>query len=1506
MTSVPVDSKATLSGSRIPSISFSDLTYQAMNALASLRLTVTLFALGAFLVFAGTLAQVEMGIWDVMRDYFRSYVVWIPLRVFFPPNWFPHLTFISGGFYFPGGWLIGAGLLVNITAAHLVRFKVRAVGSKLWFGLFLTLIGIALTTMIILYGNWKDGVQDKPIETILGMEWNFAIYSGIVGSLGVLSLISLVGIFTMERSKIIERILLVVSIVVMVGGLVWLLRISPADLDTSVMRILWNLIQGTVASVVMLVGCSLVFGKRGGIVLLHGGIALMMVNELWVGTKAVEEQITLKEGAETNIAQDIRSVEISVTRRDQKDFDEVVAIPRDVLTKHVATQKPIESEHLPFDIRVDQFFRNSTVTKISPGESHSYSFSNGEVRELRVTHGGARNHKVIPLRPVSGLESEKINLASAYVTLLKKDSDEELATLLLTQLFNQSNFTLPDDGSQAENFKYEGVEYELGLRFARSVKPYELKLLDVGKEDYAGTTTPRSFWSKFEITTPDGKTESQYISMNEPLRFLGETFYQSGYNEVDNVEVSTLQVVKNSGWMIPYVSCMIVAVGMLAQFSFALFGFLTKVNRENIGIEPGTNIPVQPTGAASARAAGIQGIAKGLEKSEKGSADDFDTVPPLEKGFFKSSEFIVPLLIGLLIAGWLGSKWMRSWSSIYDANENYVASEDEFDFALAGQMPIINSGRSLPIDSYARNTLKFLYQREEIEYKRADKEAEKIAAMKKKTYKVEKDGYFDLEKHSAVNWLFDVITRREGVDDLQLFRIYNKRIQNALELSQKRHRYRYSFNELNRASAAFAELESEVSKKNENGIDSITVTDSGKGFTTPPAVTITSKSGSGAVGRAVLDSDGGVKEVKIVERGSGYIDATVLFIPSADDSATGEVVSPVATIEFEDLAAKNTFERDVQTLSRQFGIYRQLRATAMDFAAFKKDREIAEAIKKETDPNWTPAPDTEEDQLLTFASIAIDQIKGVDSRNNPLPLLVPSMISADVSDDDDAKTAVKRSKDWETLSVVMARQAVKDFAKNKKLDSPDKFGDYVWEQLVGSEEELVERAVQRQVLNEIRTVVMGMRPDLEGEKLNQMVVQIYQQQELRAPIESRVLKQELDQITASIAAQKAQVKSGFVDLVASKEFASETPAATKKWMDMLDSYSDEDEKEFNESVAGYLGFVKTLNDPVPNELNWNKSNREFAYNGFSAFYWCTGLYIIAFAVSAIGWLGFWRNGFKHTAFAIICAAFIFHSIGLMDRILISGRPPVTNLYSSAVFIAWGGVLIGMMVHLIFRLGVGNIKAAYFGATGLLIAYNLGLGEDTFKVLVAVLDTQFWLSTHVVCITFGYVVTFVAGAFGVKYLIIRGWFNLFRPDDTETLKYFSKVLARLIYGSVCFALLFSFVGTVLGGLWADDSWGRFWGWDPKENGALIIVIWNALILHARWGGMVREKGIAVLAVFGNVVTIWSWFGVNQLGVGLHSYGFNEGILRLLFVSAATFLVIMLLALIPTRNRFAGQN
>ncbi len=139
--------------------------------------------------------------------------------------------------------------------------------------------------------------------------------------------------------------------------------------------------------------------------------------------------------------------------------------------------------------------------------------------------------------------------------------------------------------------------------------------------------------------------------------------------------------------------------------------------------------------------------------------------------------------------------------------------------------------------------------------------------------------------------------------------------------------------------------------------------------------------------------------------------------------------------------------------------------------------------------------------------------------------------------------------------------------------------------------------------------------------------------------------------------------------------------------------------------------------------------------------------------------------------------------------------------------------------------------------------------------------------------------------------MRGFLAQSLPEAT------AKSLAKMVYGVVCFSTLFSFIGTVLGGIWADQSWGRFWGWDPKENGALLIVIWNAIILHARWGGMIKERGLMTLAIFGNIVTAFSWFGVNMLGVGLHSYGFMSAAFKWLMIFNFSQIKIIAIGLMP---------
>jgi ABC-type transport system involved in cytochrome c biogenesis permease subunit len=262
---------------------------------------------------------------------------------------------------------------------------------------------------------------------------------------------------------------------------------------------------------------------------------------------------------------------------------------------------------------------------------------------------------------------------------------------------------------------------------------------------------------------------------------------------------------------------------------------------------------------------------------------------------------------------------------------------------------------------------------------------------------------------------------------------------------------------------------------------------------------------------------------------------------------------------------------------------------------------------------------------------------------------------------------------------------------------------------------------------------------------------------------------------------------------------------------------------------------------------------------------------------------------------------------------IEGRPPVTNLYSSALFIGWGAVLLCFFTEKYLRLGVASAMGSLVGFGSLVIAHNLSLDSslnptgDTMEMMRAVLDSNFWLATHVVIITIGYSTTFLAGFLGIAYVCHKVVLTMFGSSVKYGSKLLStekdaqRILGAMIYGITCFSLFFSLVGTVLGGIWADQSWGRFWGWDAKENGALLIVIWNAILLHARWSGTAKIRGISSIAIFGNVVTAWSWFGTNMLGVGLHSYGFMDKAFNPLMYFILSQMIFIGLAYLPNFRR-----
>jgi ABC-type transport system involved in cytochrome c biogenesis permease subunit len=323
----------------------------------------------------------------------------------------------------------------------------------------------------------------------------------------------------------------------------------------------------------------------------------------------------------------------------------------------------------------------------------------------------------------------------------------------------------------------------------------------------------------------------------------------------------------------------------------------------------------------------------------------------------------------------------------------------------------------------------------------------------------------------------------------------------------------------------------------------------------------------------------------------------------------------------------------------------------------------------------------------------------------------------------------------------------------------------------------------------------------------------------------------------------------------------EVNPAVLAYAGMAFAWQGNDTERFQHIVGLYQS---SLDKHFPKQVE--KARIETIFNAAQPFYAGMWMYLGAFLFAALSWIK-WPEAARRTSFGLVGLGWIIATLGIATRMWLEGRPPVTNLYSSAIFIGWGSVGLCLILEAVYKNAIGTAAAGMIGFATLIIAQHLALAGDTLEMMRAVLDSNFWLGTHVVVVTIGYASTFLAGVLAVIY-ILRGIFTTTLDKAT------ADALARMVYGIVCFATLFSFVGTTLGGIWADQSWGRFWGWDPKENGALIIVVWNALILHARWAGLVKQRGLMCLAVFGNIVTSWSWFGTNMLGIGLHSYGFTD--------------------------------
>jgi len=467
-----------------------DFKSRFMIPLSSLKLTVFLLSLSLILVFVGTLAQTGMGIWEVVSEYFRCFFSRVDLAIFIPGEVSPEVQRLH--FFFPGGYVLGVALLVNLLSAHGLKFKVDAKGKQAIIGWLVTIAGL----MFIGWAIW-DGITKEDI---------------------------------------------------------------PSAYVDSYKRVLYRLLTGLGATLVLLLGSYILFKKRAGVVVLHFGIILLLFSELVTGLYAREGTMTIEEGRSSSFVDLARRYEFSISDMSVGTGSEKsVVIPESYL-KETGVWHSLEE--VPFDFKVNLWYDNANLD-----EGHMAA---------DAYEGLGKTFALKKVENAAGVENSAIDTPGMELELRGKDGSEMGRYIFSILLYLQR------DSNYIQKVSVDGKSLGLMLRNERdylysmgSENPVRIKLLDFRHDKYLGTSTAKNFSSLIRLADVDKEIDRKVlISMNNPLRYTGRTFYQQSFAQDESGTV--LQVVKNPGWMIPYLCCVIVGIGMLFQFCLTLIRFSNR------------------------------------------------------------------------------------------------------------------------------------------------------------------------------------------------------------------------------------------------------------------------------------------------------------------------------------------------------------------------------------------------------------------------------------------------------------------------------------------------------------------------------------------------------------------------------------------------------------------------------------------------------------------------------------------------------------------------------------------------------------------------------------------------------------------------------------------------------------------------------------------------------------------------------------------------------------------
>lgn len=311
--------------------------------------------------------------------------------------------------------------------------------------------------------------------------------------------------------------------------------------------------------------------------------------------------------------------------------------------------------------------------------------------------------------------------------------------------------------------------------------------------------------------------------------------------------------------------------------------------------------------------------------------------------------------------------------------------------------------------------------------------------------------------------------------------------------------------------------------------------------------------------------------------------------------------------------------------------------------------------------------------------------------------------------------------------------------------------------------------------------------------------------------------------------------------------------------------------EVREELAKSIESFKTLaRASAPDRyISDAKISTEVHYNGFHPFKWAWVLYLLAVVSLTLFWI-LKKHGLVTAGWVFTSLGILFHLYGFGLRVYLSDRAPVSNMYETVIWVSFGTVLFAMIIEAIYKWRLVLTAGAAVGAFCLILTdFAPTVLDDSIQPLEPVLRSNFWLTVHVLTITISYAAFFLAFALGDigLYFYLR---------DEKKYEERIRALVLALYRAMQIGVAFLAPGIILGGVWADYSWGRFWGWDPKETWALIALLGYLAVLHARLAGLLKNFGMICTAILTFSLVIMAWYGVNfVLGAGLHSYGFGAG-------------------------------